>query len=64
MHYFSIYFYERKSITTQETDDSVEEYVINEVEFDDNAPSTHEHLSLTNCNYYYFCARLLHNIIL
>lgn len=46
------------------TDNCVEEYVVNEVEFDDNAPSTHEHFSLTNCNYYYFCARLLHNIIL
>ncbi|CAI6351277.1 unnamed protein product [Macrosiphum euphorbiae] len=50
MHYFPIYFYEQKSITTQETntDDCVEEYVVNEEEFDDDAPSTHANLSFTN----------------
>jgi len=66
MHYFPIYFYEQKSITTQETntDDCVEEYVVNEEEFDDDAPSTHANLSFTNRNYYYFCAYLLHNIVL
>lgn len=49
--------YEQKSITTQETstENLVEEYVVNEEEFDDNAPLTHEHnISFTNCNY--FCA--------
>jgi len=63
---FSYLFHEQKSIATQETStgDCVEEYVVNEEEFDDNVPSMHEHLSFTNRNYYYFCAHLLQNIIL